>query len=428
MRHLQTAASQDRFLRDGKPFFYLGDTVWMAFCKLSLPEWADYLHYRRQQGFTALQIALFPILHDTSDVSNDRMPFHADAKGHFDFARINEEYFDHAEEMLEMAVQAGFVPNLHILWANYIPDTWASRGMPESAIPKEYLEPVYRYVVRRLKKFEPIYTITGDVRFSDPLVEEYAGIVLNIVGEEDPGAITSLHLAPDEVIPEGLVQNPNLKFYSYQSGHDYTPHDRPAKLAKEFLAYSVKRPILNTEPCYEGHKHNFREGRHTALDIRVALWNSLLSGAKAGIGYGAHGVWSFHKRGQAFNNPGFSGIPYDWSVALRFSGAWDAGFIRTLFELYDLWEIEPCELVESTLPDMAASCLPDQSKLVVYLPYSSPLTISADLRGYKATMIVLDQKNFVRPDVVYEDGKTKLPPHDFNSDVLYLFEKEETGR
>lgn len=424
MACLQVAPSGDYFMREGKPFFYLGDTVWMAFCQVPLPQWAEYLHWRKMQGFTVLQIALFPVMHDTSALSGDMLPFHLNAEGHMDFTRINEGYFERAEQMLAMAVKEGFVPNLHLLWVNYIPDSWASRKMPESAIPKELLEPVYRYAVRRMKKFDPIYTITGDVNFSDPHVEEYAQALLRIVGEEDPGAVTSLHLAPDQVIPNGLVQNPCLTFYSYQSGHDFLPHDRPAGHAGDFLNYPVKRPIINTEPCYEGHRHNFREGRHTAFDVRMAAWCSLLSGAKAGIGYGAHGLWSFHRRGQAFNNAGYSGIPYDASVALRFEGAWDMGLIRYLFEHYGLAEIRPYDRVESAVPDTAAACLPDRSRIAVYLPYNAPLVIREDLRGYRAEMIVLDRRYTVYPDISF--GETaQIPPHDFNSDVLYLFTREE---
>jgi len=46
-----------RFLmtEHGEPFFWLGDTAWELFHRLSLPEAEHYLDVRRQQGFNLIQ-------------------------------------------------------------------------------------------------------------------------------------------------------------------------------------------------------------------------------------------------------------------------------------------------------------------------------------------------------------------------------------
>ena len=41
MANLSIAETQDYLLKDGKPFFYLADTVWMAFSNLSIARWRD---------------------------------------------------------------------------------------------------------------------------------------------------------------------------------------------------------------------------------------------------------------------------------------------------------------------------------------------------------------------------------------------------
>jgi hypothetical protein len=72
MAHLEVADTKDYLLKDGKPFFHLADTAWMAFSNLPLADWPRYLAYRKLQGFTALQISILPITHDTS-MSDDNM-------------------------------------------------------------------------------------------------------------------------------------------------------------------------------------------------------------------------------------------------------------------------------------------------------------------------------------------------------------------
>ena len=49
-----------RFLQheNGKPFFYLGETAWELFHRLSLDETEMFLENRRQKGFTVIQAVL----------------------------------------------------------------------------------------------------------------------------------------------------------------------------------------------------------------------------------------------------------------------------------------------------------------------------------------------------------------------------------
>ena len=58
MANLTVAETNDYLLKDGKPFFYLADTVWAAFANLSVERWEAYLRYRRAQGFNAIQISI----------------------------------------------------------------------------------------------------------------------------------------------------------------------------------------------------------------------------------------------------------------------------------------------------------------------------------------------------------------------------------
>ena len=46
------------FQRDGKPFFWLGDTAWLLFQKLTEEEAKIYLKNRAEKGFTVIQATL----------------------------------------------------------------------------------------------------------------------------------------------------------------------------------------------------------------------------------------------------------------------------------------------------------------------------------------------------------------------------------
>ena len=60
MPRLTVAFDKQHFLRDGEPFFWVGDTVWSAFTNATDEEWADYLDFRKAQGFNVLQINTLP--------------------------------------------------------------------------------------------------------------------------------------------------------------------------------------------------------------------------------------------------------------------------------------------------------------------------------------------------------------------------------
>ena len=116
----------------GKKIFYLADTVWSAFSNATIEEWEEYLDYRKSQNFNALQISILPILHDMSESCLKILPFKLRQDGVFDYYNINEEYFNRARMMLDMACKRGFVPALAVLWCCYVPGTRVTTEPPLS--------------------------------------------------------------------------------------------------------------------------------------------------------------------------------------------------------------------------------------------------------------------------------------------------------
>lgn len=418
MSKIQVAPTKDYFIMNDKPFFYLADTVWSVFTNATLDEWDKYLDYRKAQGFNALQIDILPQW-DASQSDIEVRPFELDENGQWDFFKPNREYFSRAESMVEMAVQRGFVPALVVLWCNYVPDTWASKLNPAHIMPADAVKPYVEHIVHVFDRYDPIYIISGDTDLDSDTACWYYMTALDTIKALTQYALTTMHLGGGKVITDAFVNNPNLDFYMYQSSHMLESQDLAYKLAEQFYIKETKRPIVNGEPCYEGHAHGNRYGRFSPFEVRRAVWQSLLSGAKAGVTYGAHGIWSWHKKGKSFGSKDFSGTPFDWETALHFPGAWDTAFAKQIFEIYGLFDLSPRQ--EAILNDtheirMSAS----SNKVVIYAPYNVDIKIAMDLEGYDWTLIELCTRRFAKPNVEICSDVSVIKMHDFNSDALFI--------
>lgn len=410
------------FTQGGRPFFYQADTLWMAFSKLSMAEWDEVLSMRRAQRYTVLQISVLPISHDNSEDDGALMPFARQPDGGWDFAVLNEAYFDHAVAMLERAAEMDFVPCLHLLWANYVPDTWAAKRSPATVMPPEAVRAYLQAILPRVRAFAPIYSVSGDTAFETERVTATYLEAMRIVRTIDPDRLITLHLQPDADVPGALCESGMLDFYSYQAGHGHSERDlgNSVTFAKHYWAKPGAKPVVNTEPPYEGHGFGHAYGRFGAFDIRRAIWQSLLSGAQAGIAYGAHGLWSFHRAGQPFNNVSFSGMPFDWRTALRFEGAWEPGYARTLYEQYDLFGLTPLDGVQTQPDEIRLAGTPDGRVLLLYVPYPTDVSLSRDLSAYDWLAINLRTKQTMQAEALHTRAGTTLVMPQANADILYI--------
>lgn len=422
MSFLQVAPEKTHFLKNGRPFFYLADTVWSALTNVTEDEWREYLVYRRFQGFNVLQINL---LHQwDASVPYFRFPFRRDAQGGYNSFEFDESYFDFAERLLQMASEEDFVPALVLLWCNFVPDTWGSQRNISPLIPFSVMEWYVRYAVERLSKFYPIFIISGDTDFGSNVTVRYYLRALEIVKAVAPEAPTTLHLQPQADLPEEIVRSSCLDFYMYQSGHMGKEQQLPYVLAQRFFSKSVKRPIVNGEPCYEGHPYGFtKDGSFGERDVRKAMWQSLLAGASAGVSYGAHGIWSWHRRRSEFRGIEFSGEPFEWRVALTFPGAWEASFAKFVFEEFELFGIQPANDLLARMPDEVRLAITmNREKFALYTPLARNIVLRINLEQYERIIgINLSKKRFFVPAFSREEDNLwvlKMPP--YNTDMLIV--------
>lgn len=424
---LQIADNHKTLVRDGKPFFYLADTCWSAFTNITDEEWDYYLYKRKQQGFNALQINILPQW-DASATELDYQPFL-----HKDSHQLNDAYFEHAAQMCKKAKQEGFELALVVLWCNYVPGTWASAMMPDGILPFDAIAAYVRKVHEVFTRFEPVYVISGDTDFPKEETAAYYVHAAQILKGLAPECLYTAHIKGRySYIPKELYAFLDLCFY--QSGHNAKDLSMPYSLCEQMQQKYPGKPLINSEPCYEqmGYSGNMY-GRWRRPDVRRAAYASVLSGACAGITYGAAGIYSWHKVKKGFAmqlGEGFD-MPKCWEDAMAFPGAWDYGYLKMLMEMlmkmlekeYGVTQLEPAqELLANKTADIRVA-KGAEGLLLVYVPFNTKIRLQTDLTGWDIRVLGLEERFAAYADYHVTDGVTVIQMHPFSQDALIIARK-----
>lgn len=378
LNHVMSVSADGRsLLRGGSPFFYTADTPWYGFLRPTDEEWDYYLRYRAEQGFNVLQVSLLPIVHEIAE-PDPWSPFAWTSEGAPDLSAFDPEYFARAADRVRRAQEHGFTCAVAVLWANYVPDTWAARRDPRFVLTEEQSSVLLQMTAQALAPYDPILMISGDTDFPAAAVDRFAA-ALKEAKLLAPRCLTTLHTQPRATVPDTLSAMAELDLHTYQSGHTVGVHEQQVVAdAEGYASASVRRPVIDAEPCYEQHGYGHSYGRFTAHDIRRASWTAVLAGASAGIGYGAHGIFQWHRAGQPFAGEGFSSTPYDWREVLHAPGAADVTALRDLVETHGLHGLQARQDLLRDAPEgVRAATTPDGSAVVVYMPW--PVALDVDL-------------------------------------------------
>lgn len=426
MSKVQINKNENSFILNGKPFFYLADTVWSAFTNITMEEWEFYLDKRKNQGFNVLQINTLPQW-DRSMSDIGIYPFATEDGQKFEFAMWNEAYYERAKVMCQMAVDYGFQLALVVLWLNFVPGTWGSKYIDMNIMPEDFVEKYTQKVYEEFEQFDPIYVISGDTDFDTPEAISYYKTALDKMCELSPDSLKTFHIKRGyDYIPQEFLDK--IDFYMFQSGHNVDGQDMAYILAETFYDKYPKKPIINAEPCYEQMGYSRQVyGRFKRFDVRKAAWSSLLSGASAGVTYGAHGVWNWHKVNKLKNpvlGEGFD-EPLPWEEALRLMGAWDYGYIRYLFEHYEIEYLQPAnDLLENNTKEIRLA-KSDKGIYLLYVPSNTKIVINEDLSDYEVKLLDLAKKNIGYPNMQVENKKTTIEMHRFERDVLIAAKRKK---
>lgn len=415
---LRVSKEKKIILKDGKPFFYLADTCWSAFTNITKEEWAYYLYKRKAQGFNTIQINILPQW-DASDTDLCFKPFVDDNP-----YELNEEYFEHAYQMCVQAKEQGFELALVVLWCNYVPHTWASQMFSQGILPFDCLENYVNKVHETFSKLNPIYIISGDTDFPEKETEMYYISVARQLKSLAPDCLFTTHIKGRySYIPEELLECLDLCFY--QSGHNAKDLTMPYSLSEEMQRKYPDKPLINSEPCYEQMGYSGKMyGRWTREDVRRAAYVSVLSGACAGITYGAAGIYSWHKADKGFMTKLGEGFdtPKSYQEAMNFPGAWDYGFLKECLNHYHVEGLIPFQdcLVNSTSEIRVAKAREDL--LLVYVPYNTKVKLN--VKGeWKVTAVDLSNRFVSQLNVEQKEEYIQIEMHPFDLDAFYIMKK-----
>ena len=322
-----------RFLvtSDGQPFFWLGDTAWELFHRLTREQAAHYLARRQQQRFTlimAVALAEFDGLRVPNAYGD--LPLH-DA----DPTQPNERYFGFVDELLALAAAHSLYVGLLPTWGDKVTPQWgAGPAIFSSASAYSYGE----WLGRRYRDQTNLIWVLGGDR---PAVYNRADdrpIWRAMAAGIDAGAggapLKTYHpWGGPESTSAWLNDESWLDIHMIQSGHG-SGHDVPVWewVARDY-ALLPTRPTLDGEPNYEDHPVNPwpawdpANGYFRDDDVRKQAYRSVLAGG-CGVTYGHHAVWQFAAPNRAIINH----ADRFWPEALDRPGASQMCHLRALVE------------------------------------------------------------------------------------------------
>lgn len=372
----------ERLCRGDSAVFLLTDTLWAAFSRMTDAEWARVVRLRRQQGFTGVNVSILPIRHDRSIGSDDRLPFHVDTYGSWDFDRPDLSYFARARSMIQAATAAGLSPVLVVLWSQYAAGVQPGYEFPGPQMSAEQIERYTALVLETFADLHPVLAICGDETLGPDTDPSIYAAILRQIKAHDPRLLTTAHTTPGTRPAQHPGLYAGLDLHTFQSGHDRDFVRLASELPPLYTTLRPRRPVISIEPCYEAHQAAAAGDRHDARAVRHASWTAVLSGAGAGLGYGAHGAWSWHRKGDEFTGTAFSGTPLSALEAIGLPGATDVVLLRRLVESRDLYRLSPRQDLVASDSDAIVGLDPETGVAAVYVPSPGIVELDGDLRDF----------------------------------------------
>lgn len=367
---------------DGAYWPVLADTAWSSFSDPSESDWRAYLEVRRRQGFTGVFVALLPIPHDRTTRPGVREPFALDAEGHPLFDRPDDAFWEAARRFTRIAHEEyGLRLLIAVLWNSYLPGTWGAQLSPWAVMPVAAREEFVRRTARELGELAPILVVGGDDLYDVPEANAAYQDAVGVLRDLAPGCLLTTHTAPNAVVPDELLDA--LDFHLHQSGHNVENQELTWRQPAAYLARRPRRPLVASEPPYELHGRVNGHGRWSREEVRARSWESVLAGASAGVGYGAHGMWMWHTPDGAFAAEKASLAPLTWTEALALPGALDLAFLGRLLRDHGLHRVDPAQelLVDDAAGSLRAAASVEGDLVAIYLPVARRVPLTSALEG-----------------------------------------------
>lgn len=320
---------------NGDPFFWLGDTGWLLFGKLSREEADKYLQNRKDKGFNVIQVMMLHSVaaenfYGDSALVNKDLSKPLITEGNAAGDSLQYDFWDHVDYIVDKAAEKGLYMAMVPVWGNNVKNGYVSVEQAESYT---------KFITDRYKNRSNIIWLNGgDIKGSDSIA------VWQTIGKglraQDPNHLITFHPRGRTSSTEWFHNEEWLDFNMFQSGHRRYDQDTTAKEKHHYgednwkhvqydYSLSPAKPTIDGEPSYEGIPqglHDTLQPRWTDSDVRRYGYWSVFAGA-FGYTYGQNSVMQMHNAkdtGSAYGSHQY------WDDAMNEPGAGQMVHIKTL--------------------------------------------------------------------------------------------------
>lgn len=325
-------SADGRFLAhaNGQLFFWLGDTAWELFHRLTGEQIRYYLDNRAAKGFTVIQAVVLAEMEGLKTPNRyGHVPFHG-----LDPKRPGEAYFRLVDSTIGWAMERGLYVGLLPTWGDKVTQLWGAGPVVfDSANAFVY----GKWIGDRYKNNPNVIWVLGgdrpamqDQRDWRPVWRQMARGIRAGAGKD---VLIAYHPSGGSSSSQWLHTEDWLDINMFQSGHGGGHDVATWEFVRKDRSLVPAKPTLDAEPNYEDHPVNPwpewdpKNGYFRDYDVRKQLYRSVFAGA-CGVTYGHHAVWQFMgDREAAINYP-----DRGWVNALDRPGAFQAGLLAGLMK------------------------------------------------------------------------------------------------
>ena len=354
-------------LKNGTPFFWMGDTIWPAPCAYSEEELEYYFSRRREQGFTVIHIMITWVsfggelfaVNEGDAVSNMPMWLNNDP------STPNEEYFKLVDMVVRLAAKHDMI--LVILPCGGGSGTFIGEV---KIITEENVRKYVRWVAERYKNEPHIIWANGfDLQpwLYEEITREFAAGIKEsgakqLMSFHPCGGTSSSYFHPEEWLDINFIQTweeYNIVGRMVTADYNRKPH----------------KPVIHVEGAYESGIE-YRTAPITSRIVRQQAYTSYLCGG-------------FHTYG---HNDMWRKTPY-WRDCVDSKGANELTILKNFFTSFDWWKLKPDITLfgSETWRNQAAAISEDEDFAIIYFTSRMELPVSIGRIGkggqVKATWI-----------------------------------------
>lgn len=383
---LQLSANKRFFqTKDGKPFFWLGDTGWLLFVKCTREDAIQYLDTRKQQGFNVVQVMVLHEFRSARNAYGDsalvkrNVATPATTEGNDFSDAAAYDYWDHVDFIVDEAAKRGIYMAMVPVWGS---------NVKSGLVNAKQAEAYARFLAARYKnKSNIIWVNGGDIKGSDAM--QVWKTIGNTLQKYDPNHLVTFHPRGRNSSSEWFHNESWLDFNMFQSGHRTYAQDTSSNENNHFGEDNWKyvnmdynrtpvKPTLDGEPSYENIPHGLHDytlPRWNDADVRrYAYWDVFSGGA--GFTYGENSVMQFHTPGDKDAN---YDVKRNWRETINAPGANELKYLKKLMLSKPYYERVPDQSLVLNAGERYSNILATRGKDYAFIYTYTGRTINVQL-------------------------------------------------